>query len=522
MDELLTQLITYLRGIWRRRWAGVGAAWLVGLIAAVTVLRMPDVYEATARVHVDTQSVLRPLLSGLAVQPNLDQQVSLVSRTLISRPNVERLIRMTDMDLRVTTPAEKEAMIESLQRTLKIGGIARDNLYAISYRDSSPDQAKRVVQSLLSIFVESSLGNTRKDTDTARRFIEEQIRQYEKRLEEAESRLKEFRLKNMHLMGADGRDYFARMATLSESLSSAKLELRAAEQSRDALKRELEGEAPAFLLPEAPAGAPGAPGSPPSELDARIESQKKGLDELLRRYTDQHPDVVGTRRLIQSLEDERKEELAARAKTATASGQRPAANTNPVIQQLKIALAESEANVASMRARVGELEARYTQLRAAARMQPELEAELTQLNRDYEIQKKQYENLVTRRESAAISGSMDATAGVADFRVIDPPIVSPKPVAPNRLLLLAGALAAALAAGVAASFLVSQVFPTVHDVRRLRELGGRPVLGSVTMLANPEVVRRRRRGTWLFAGGVASLVGAYGVAIGMLVWKIGI
>jgi polysaccharide chain length determinant protein (PEP-CTERM system associated) len=517
MDELLPQLITYLRGIWRRRWVGVAVAWLVGLIAAVVVLGMPDVYEATARVHVDTQSILRPLLSGLAVQPNLDQQVALVSRTLISRPNVERLIRMTDMDLKVTSAAEKEAMAESLQRTLKIAGVPRDNLYSISYRDSSPEQAKRIVQSLLSIFVESSLGNTRRDGDTARRFIEEQIRQYEKRLEEAEGRLKDFRLKNMNLMGTDGRDYFARMATLSESLNNAKLELRVAEQSRDALKRELAGEEPVFL-PE----TPGTPGGPTSELDARIESLKKALDDLLRRYTDQHPDVISTRRMIETLDEERKQELAARAKAAAASGQRPTINANPVIQQLKIALAEREANVASLRARVNELEKRHAQLLAAARMQPELEAELTQLNRDYEIQKKQYENLVTRRESAAISGSMDATAGVADFRVIDPPIVAPKPVAPNRLLLLAGALVAALAAGVAASLLVSRIFPTVHDVRRLRELSGRPVLGSVTLLSNPEVAWRRRRGTWLFAGGVAGLVAAYGVAIGLLAWKVGI
>jgi polysaccharide chain length determinant protein (PEP-CTERM system associated) len=409
-------------------------------------------------------------------------------------------------------------MIDGLQRTLKITGSGRDNLYSISYRDASPDQSKRVVQSLLSIFVESSLGNTRKDTDTARRFIEEQIRQYEKRLEEAEARLKDFRLKNLSLVGADGRDYFTRMATLSEALNAAKLDLRAAEQSRDALKRELAGEEPVFL-PETPAGTPGAPAS---EVDARIESQKKALDELLRRYTDQHPDVVGVRRVIEQLEEQRKQELAARAKAAAASGQRPTINANPVIQQLKIALAEGEANVASLRAKVNELESRYAQLRAAARLQPELEAELTQLNRDYEIQKKQYESLVTRRESAAISGSMDATAGVADFRVIDPPIVAPKPVAPNRLLLLAGALVGALAAGIAASFIASQTFPTVHDARRLRELAGRPVLGTITMLANPRGVRRRRWNNWLFAGGVASLVAVYGLAIGLLVWKIGV
>src|SRR5262245_20083045 len=358
MDELVAQLIGYLQGMWRRRWIAIGVAWLVGVGGAVVILLIPAKYEASARVHVDTQSVLRPLLSGLAIQPDLEQQVALVSRTLISRPNVERLIRMTDMDLSVRTPGDKEDLIETIQRTLKLTG-GRDNLYSISYRDSNPDQAKRVVQSLLSIFVESSLGNTRKDTDAARRFIEDQIRQYEKRLEDAEGRLKDFRLKNMHLMGADGRDYFARMAALAESLSNAKVELQAAEQSRDALKRELAGEEPVFL-PEAPGAGGGA-----SELDGRIETQKKALDELLRRYTDKHPDVVGTRRLIEQLEEERKQQLAARAKAAASSGQRPTinANANPVIQQLRMALAEGEANVASLRAKVGALEARYEQLR---------------------------------------------------------------------------------------------------------------------------------------------------------------
>jgi uncharacterized protein involved in exopolysaccharide biosynthesis len=69
MDELLSQLITYLRGIWRRRWVGLVAAWLVGLIAAVVVLWMPDMYEAAARVHVDTQSILRPSRGSPCTQP---------------------------------------------------------------------------------------------------------------------------------------------------------------------------------------------------------------------------------------------------------------------------------------------------------------------------------------------------------------------------------------------------------------------------------------------------------------------
>ena len=146
MDELVAQLITYARGVWRWRWIAVGVAWLVGLGAAAAILLMPPKYEASARVHVDTQSVLRPLLSGLALQPDLEQQVALVSRTLISRPNVERLIRMTDMDLSIRSPADKEDLIETIQRSLEaLRGARQPLLDQLSRQQPRPGEARRAV-----------------------------------------------------------------------------------------------------------------------------------------------------------------------------------------------------------------------------------------------------------------------------------------------------------------------------------------------------------------------------------------
>jgi uncharacterized protein involved in exopolysaccharide biosynthesis len=109
------------------------------------------------------------------------------------------------------------------------------------------------------------------------------------------------------------------------------------------------------------------------------------------------------------------------------------------MQQMKIALGEAEANVASLKARVSEYESRVQQLAAASRMLPQLETEYTQLNRDYDVNKKNYDALVARRESATMAVEMGATSGVADFRLIDPPTVPAKPSAPNRLLLMPGA-----------------------------------------------------------------------------------
>jgi polysaccharide chain length determinant protein (PEP-CTERM system associated) len=517
MDELIRQITTYARGMWRRRWVGLGFAWLVGLIGAGVLFKMPDKYEASARVYVDTQSILKPLMSGLAVQPDVEQQINILSRTLISRPNIEKLIRMADLDLQVKTPKQRDQLVDELMRTVQIKGGGRENLYTIAYRDSDRNEARRVVQSLLSIFVESSLGDQRKGSDTARRFIEDQIRTYEKRLEEAENRVKEFKLKNMGLMGPDGRDYFTKMTALGEELNAARSALRAAEQSRDALKREVAGEDPVFL-PETQVGPTGAPAS--AEIDARIDALKRNMDELLRRYTDQHPDVAGTRRVIAQLEEQKREEAEARKKAAAekpASKSSPIlASTNPVFQQLRIALAESEANIASLRAKAGDLEARYRQLQALASKLPQVEAELAQLNRDYDVQKKNYESLLARRESASLANQMDAATGLADFRIIDPPSVAQNPVAPNRLAMLPAVLAAALGAGLFASFVLSQIVPTFPDARSLRELTQRPVLGTVSLLASPAITAKRRRGVLMFAGGVAGLVGMFATAMILL------
>src|SRR5690349_8990873 len=133
MEELFTQLSTIAKGMWRFRWPSLAVAWLVGIIAIVVVFQIPNQYEATARIYVDTQSILKPLMSGLAVQPNVEQQVVMLSRTLISRPNVEKLIRMADLDLKTESKAQQEALVARLTSALEIKTVGRDNLYTLAY-----------------------------------------------------------------------------------------------------------------------------------------------------------------------------------------------------------------------------------------------------------------------------------------------------------------------------------------------------------------------------------------------------
>jgi polysaccharide chain length determinant protein (PEP-CTERM system associated) len=507
MDELIQQAITYLRGMWQRRWIGLAAAWIAAIVGVVIVMRIPERFEASARIYVDTQSLLRPLMAGLSIQPNIEQQVGLLSRTLISRPNVEKLIRMADLDLGITSTTARDELIDSLMRELRLNGNPSTNLYVITYRDTNPEQARRIVQSLVTIFIESNVGDKREDTRTAVKFVDDQIKLYEKNLQIAENRLKEFRLKYLSVAGSGGQDYFARLSALNEQMEKARLELRAAEQARDSYKRELAGEVPVLLPQEQRAAALAVP-----EIDARLATQKAELDRLLRRYTEQHPDIVAVRHIIEQLEEQRRTEVEALRKAgAGAAAPVESVDRNPVFQQLKVSLAEAEANVSSLRAKLSAYEGQYAQLKSTARLVPQVEAEFAQLNRDYDTQKKTYETLLARRESAVLGeGVQDAAA--TQFRVIDPPRVSPNSMPPSRIVLLALALAGAIGCGLAASFVASLIMATFHDARSLREVTKRPILGMVTMLPSDAVRSAARRSAFWFGSGVSALI-AYFVAV---------
>ena len=488
MEDLIGQITIILRRMWKFRWPALGVSWIVGLLGAIVSFAIPDQYEATARIYVDTQSILKPLMSGLTVQPNVEQQVGMLSRTLISRPNIEKLVRMADLDLKSSTKADQDALVDKLMRTIEIRSTARDNLYSLAYRQPDKEKAKRVIQSMVSIFVESSLGASRKDTDSAKVFLNEQIKSYEAKLEEAETRLKEFRLRNIDMQAADGKDGTTRLVEISALLEQAKLELREAEQAREAAKKQLSGDQGEMAGSELPNLLPDAATTfATPEIDTRIEAQRRNLDALLQRYTDQHPDVTSGRKLIKDLEEQKRVQIAELRKAAAAAPKpAPSAqsigNRSLAHQELSRVMATSEVQVASLRARVSEYQSRYAQARIMMKTSPQIESEAAQLNRDYAINKKNYEDLVGRRQSAVMSGELDVASGVADFRLIDPPRVSPQPVSPNRLLLLGAAMVAALAAGVLTSFAGSQLRPVFDGAMELRAKTGMPILGVVSIV----------------------------------------
>jgi len=497
MDQVLQQILGYAKATWQRRWWGVAVAWLTCIVGWTWVMTIPDRYEASSRVYVDTQTLLKPLLQGLTAEPNVEQQIKLMTRQLVSRPTLEKVARMTDLDVKAKTPEQTEAMLNSLASKIAIGDAGQENLYTIKFQDANADLAKKVVQSLLTIFVETSLGKTRQDISSSQRFIEDQLQQYQQKLTDSENALKEFKQKHIGMMPGQGGDYYAKLAEVSAQLRQAQLDQQEAINRRNQLKQQLADEEPELVA--------AAAATTDGEIDSRIQALQKQMDQLRLQYTDLHPDIQANKRLVERLEAQKKTDMAARKADPAGSKIQ-----NPVYQQLTIAIAEADATVASLQARVGEYQRRYNELRSASNMVPQVEQEYTQLMRDYDVYRQNYDALLKRRESVTMSGEVESKTDTVDFRVIDPPFVPSQPAWPNRPMLLSLVTLGGLGAGVVVAFLLSQLRRTVTDRRVLRELTGLPLLGAVSRVETDETRRRKRKGLLTYLAALGSLIAAYG------------
>jgi polysaccharide chain length determinant protein (PEP-CTERM system associated) len=494
--EQAYQFASKLRGAWRYRWFAVAAAWVIAICGWALVHRMPDRYEASARVWVDTQSVLKPLLAGVTVQPNVPQLVGMLSRTLISRPNVEKVIGMAGMEPEIGTPDGRELLVTRLTKEVTVVSAGGDNLFTIAYTEKDRQRAELVVRSLLTIFVEGSRSDQRKDSETAQRFIDEELKNYKEKLDGAESALVEFKRRQALTAGANSNQ----LANMEATLRELRLELKVAELGKTAIERNVGDQAdiPDLLTEEKPETGGNV------ELDARIKVLEQKLESLRLNYTEQHPDVVAIVRTIGQLEEQKRAQ--AKSRSSSPSAARP---TGSVSQQARLSLATAEANVAAVKARLADYSKRYEELKAAAMAAPELDAQYAHVSRDYEMAKSTYASMLSRRETARISEKMESTAGVTNFRIVDPPQVSARPKSPDRPRLNAMVLVVALGGGGALAYLLSQLMPTISDERRLREIAGAQVLASVVKDWTDAEKWQRRRGLIAFLFSFASLLSAY-------------
>jgi polysaccharide chain length determinant protein (PEP-CTERM system associated) len=522
MNALKRQAMIALQMLWRQKWLGVGIAWLVCIIGWIGVAFIPTRYESSARVYLNADPLLTPLLHGLAADTDPTRHLEFLQRTLLSRPNLEQLVRLTDLDEGLTTPEQKEGLYKRLASEIGILAVTpAGNLMTISYRNKDPVAAKNVVQSLLTIFAEKTAGSSRSEMDSAQRFLDDEIAAYRDQLRAEEKQRAELARQYPDLISTSaednhnpGNDSRTRLDRVRGAVETAKNELDDAKTKRDAIKQELSTVPQMLSVERAPqVVVAGAPVLSPDE--ERLQQLRTTLDQLRLKYTDAHPDVIATRDEIQQLEGQVKHNAAV---AAAAPDKDKSQLPNTVYDQLKVRLADAEAQLAEAQRHLAVAQSEQQRIEKIAQSVPAVMTEAEDLDRDYLVLKKNYQELVARRQETQIADAADTKTEKIQFRIIDPPQLPLVPAEPNRPLLVSLVLVAGVSAGMAAPIFLGQLDRSFATLSQLRDLGV-PVLGGVTRLA---LGKARRQAAFQFAGVCASTVVLIAVYGTLLVLSIGL
>jgi len=460
MSEIYEQLLYWINTVWRRRWPALAVAWFVCVAGWFLVVSKPDTYTSTTSIFIDTQSILKPLLKGLAIDRDLAGEVAVMNQTITNRQNMERVARMTDLDLSVTTPGQMESLVNSLRARTTVD--ARGYLVSISFTDVDPKRARDVVEAIATVFIEQNLGENRQEIESARLFLDKQIAEYDQQLAEAEERLADFRQNKLSAL-PDRQTYQFRLEELRGELQTAEASLQRALSRRATLEQQIAA-------------------GPASDTALEIFKIEEEIRDLLTTFTAQHPDVVALQRRLDELKQmHQRETQAAGGSDAAASGAgfSAARLAGADYSQLKGLLAEEEANVAIYSDQVKRLRSKVHRLETQAAQVPIVEAELARLDRDYDVIKQKHSELVNRREQAIISEKKEVGTDRIKFQVVDPARVPSRPNGPPRSMLLTAVLLFGLGAGAAFAAFLSIINETFNDPQRLRQAFNLPVLGVV-------------------------------------------
>ena len=503
MQEQFSEILFYVKGTLKYRWVIIIIAWLVCLAGWIYISRMPNQYQSNAVVSVDSRTMLKPLLQGMAIQSNTRGLIQIMRQLMFTKPKLEEIARLANLELDSKNEVQKRGLIGRLKRRIKISG-GRNDLFGISYKGEDPQKAQDIVHAVLTVFSAQAMLRGLRDTGSAEQFIEEQIREYETRLKNAEKARENFKRINSGLLPGQGKGQFAALENINQQLQTAQMALSEASSRERVLHNQIEetlemGGEDEWGLSDITSQA-----STPEDAEIRILTVR--INELLIKYTENHPDVLSIKATIKDLQKSKQERLANMPENQNIMN--TGAISNPYVQALKMTLNQIQTEKASVRSRISVLNKRMKNIQDTMDSRLHIETEMKNLDRDYSVIKSNYMKLIQRRETISMTEKADRSQGILRFKIIEAPSVPLSPTSPNRKSLNSIVPAVGIVAGVAIAFLIYFIRPTFMSTRQVRSVTGLPVLGSVSIQVNAGEKPSNAR-TALFWSSISGLILAY-------------
>lgn len=480
---LKTMIWDHATAMWRWRWQALATAWFVCVAGWVVLAMLPNTYETRARLYVDSENILKPLFKGLTVESSLPEvptpahELEIIRRLVLSRPNLEKIAETAGMDPG-SDREKREKFFASLRDRINIASSA-PNIFELSFASTDAAESGRVVEVVLDVFADTVFGHSRADMGMAQRLVDQQLGDYQRQLAEVARKIADFRAQHAGEL-ISPTEYNTRLETARSDLARSRSELVETQRRRDELARLAASVSPYLPTPSAASGVESLPERPltVAELEDRLRA-------LRRELTDKHPDVIETRRQL---------DLARKAEEERPRSRQPASaprTANPFYEQVTMQLSQTEAMIAGLKNRIDAQMAAVRDWEKIAQTGPALTAELERLERDHEVIRRQYVEMLSRRESARIAQDLAQQERRMQFRIIDPPVTPLKPTFPRRGLLTAAIFVGGVGSAVALAFLLVCLDTTMRHINQLRAAVPLPVLGGISLVHTPAARRRQ-------------------------------
>ena len=526
------ELLDQVRGAWRFRWVALTVAWSVALVLWIGIFLIPNTYEATAKVFVDTGTTLSEATRGIGLGDHVENQIDQVRQAILGTPELERVANATNLMAGAITVAEQQSVLHRLRKNLDITGYlaprrAATALFTLTYKDPDRARAKQVVSKLLNTFVQGTLFDKNQGSRQAVKFLHEQIAAYGQKLNDIEQQLARFQRRHIgllpnrhgsHLTVAQTRagaltvgmvrgqsgSYFSELQADMNALTRDRQNLYVAERTRAELAQELRS-GQEFTVSGHSASPTGVAGTAVLDTEQQIDQDETRLDAMLLKYTHHYPSVIALEETIRELKAREKRQMQAARKGDVGAASALGLSANPVYQKLQEQYNAAEVRIAAIEQSIANTSQQIATLRAEINIAPEVQAEYAQLTRNYTVTKKQYDALLARLDTTRL-GQKAASTGTVKFQIIDPPTVKFKPVAPKRVRLILLALFAALASGVGSAYLLHLLRPVFVSTRQLGAVTGMTVLGAVSLAWAERHRAERHRSIVIYACAMLGLL----------------
>lgn len=361
----------------------------------------PKKYTSEALLYADQSNILQPLLRGQAEVTQIDRineaREMLQSRSFLEQVALDSgLISGTEAD-----PVRNKAISQLRdQVSLKV---SNRNFLELRYTSGDPNQSFQVLSAVLDRFLERTVSKKRSESRSAFEFIDSQVKSYQRQLEEAEQRLKEFKSENQE--GTEG-NVLARIENLRREIENLKLEIQQTESEVRLTRSQLAREEPVRRITVDPGR---------SSAERRLAALRQEMDSLLLRFHEKHPDVVSIKDQIADLENQ-----VSTQSDDSREGSVTEVMENPVYENLKIQLSESSTRLEVQRNRLASLERLLEEAFERSQRVAENQAELSELTRDYDVTRGVYEDMLQRRERARLSMTLDVQGEGVSYKIQEP------------------------------------------------------------------------------------------------------